>query len=93
MYGIALHVFMQIVNASKKSHRARLVSYADKLYNLRDLNKATPLGWSKERVDEYFEWSAKVIHGMLGDNKQLEDKLEEVFNTRGISLRNVEPCE
>lgn len=86
-------IVIQIVNAPNKSHKARLVSYADKLYNLRDLNNTTPLGWSKERVHEYFEWSAKVIQGMLGANKQLEDKLEEVLNTHGISLYSGEPPE
>lgn len=84
---------MQIVNAPKKSHKARLVSYADKLYNLRDLNKTTPAGWSQERVHEYFEWSAKVVQCMLGANERLEAKVEEVLMTRGISLRNVEPPE
>ena len=82
---------MQIVNAPKKSHKARLVSYADKLYNLRDLNETTPAGWSQERVHEYFEWSAKVVQCMLGSNDHLEAKLEEVLMTRGISLHNAEP--
>ena len=84
---------MQIVNAPKKSHKARLVSYGDKLYNLRDLNETTPSGWSKERVNEYFEWSSKVIQGMLGANKALEDKLEEVLSTHGISLTSAKPSE
>ena len=84
---------MQIVNAPKKSHSARLVSYGDKLYNLRDLCETTPLGWSKERVSEYFEWSAKVIRGMQGANKALEDKLEEVLSAQGISLSSGEPSE
>ena len=84
---------VQIVNAPKKSHKARLVSYGDKLYNLRDLSETTPLGWSKERVSEYFEWSAKVIQGMRGANKALEDKLEEVLTAQGISLNSGEPSE
>jgi len=40
----------QIVNAPKKSHKAKLVKIADKLYNLRDLEKETPIGWSEERA-------------------------------------------
>ena len=84
---------MQIVNAPKKSHKARLVSYADKLYNLRDLSETTPAGWSQERVHEYFEWSAKVVQHMLGANQRLEAKLEEILMTRGISLHNAENFE
>lgn len=68
------------------------MSCADKLYNLRDLNETTPLGWSNERVHEYFEWSAKVVRGMLGANKQLETKLKEVLATRSVSLLSDDPA-
>lgn len=46
---------LQVVNASQKSFEAKLVKLADKLYNLRDLEKETPVGWSADRVDEYFK--------------------------------------
>ncbi|XP_064388037.1 guanosine-3',5'-bis(diphosphate) 3'-pyrophosphohydrolase MESH1-like [Halichondria panicea] len=76
----------QIINAPHKSIKARLVSYADKLYNLRDLCISTPEGWTQERVQEYFVWSAKVVGGMLGANNELERRLEQVLNSRGVSL-------
>lgn len=74
------------MNASKKSPKAKLISLGDKIYNLRDLTKVTPEGWSEERVQEYFEWAARVARGMLGTNKELETQLEEVLKTRGVSL-------
>ena len=40
--------------------QAKLVKLADKLYNLRDLERATPQGWSPQRKQEYFVWAAKV---------------------------------
>lgn len=46
---------LQIENASKCSHKAKLIKLADKLYNLRDLQKAIPVGWSEDRVKEYFK--------------------------------------
>lgn len=49
---------LQIEHAPTSSHEAKLVKLADKLYNLRDLEKETPVGWSSERAEEYF----KVIH-------------------------------
>ncbi|KAH9488959.1 Guanosine-3',5'-bis(diphosphate) 3'-pyrophosphohydrolase MESH1 [Bulinus truncatus] len=52
----------QIMNSSKSSYRAKLVKLADKLYNLRDLRRAIPVGWTKERVDEYFQWAAQIYH-------------------------------
>ncbi len=48
--------------------KAKLVKLADKLYNLRDLERSDPVGWTKERVQEYFEWSANVINGIRGNN-------------------------
>ena len=77
---------LQIVNASHKSHEAKLVKLADKLYNLRDLKASTPIGWSEQRVQEYFEWAAQVIRGVRGTNKALEDKLDELFKERNISI-------
>lgn len=46
---------LQIENAPKCSHKAKLIKLADKLYNLRDLQKAIPVGWSEDRVREYFK--------------------------------------
>ena len=47
--------FLQIKHAPGKSHRAKLVKLADSLYNLRDLRKNIPVGWTALRVREYFK--------------------------------------
>ncbi|XP_064645160.1 guanosine-3',5'-bis(diphosphate) 3'-pyrophosphohydrolase MESH1-like [Lineus longissimus] len=77
---------LQIVNAPKKTYRAKLVKLADKLYNLRDLDRTTPVGWTDDRVVEYFEWAKKVIDGVRGTNKALEDSLDAMFAARCISV-------
>ena len=79
--------------------QAKLVKLADKLYNLRDLERATPQGWSPERKQEYFVWAAKVIIsinnsclnmclqvvlGLRGSNKIIEDQLDEVLIRNGV---------
>ncbi len=51
---------LQIDHAAHSSERAKLVKLADKLYNLRDLERERPVGWSEKRRQEYFEWAAKV---------------------------------
>ena len=48
---------LQIKNAPGSSDRAKLVKLSDKLYNLRDLRKETPVGWTDQRVGEYFQVS------------------------------------
>ncbi|GFT77526.1 guanosine-3',5'-bis(diphosphate) 3'-pyrophosphohydrolase MESH1 [Nephila pilipes] len=76
---------LQIEHASKISYEAKLVKLADKLYNLRDLLRCTPKGWSEERVQEYFVWASKVVKGLQGTNKELEEELKFIFTSRGIS--------
>ncbi|CAM9332793.1 unnamed protein product [Lampetra planeri] len=47
--------------------------------------EASP-GWTAERVQEYFVWSSEVVKGLKGTNSALENKLEVLFNRRGVQL-------
>jgi len=69
----------QIIHASHSSKQAKLIKLADKLYNLRDLLKIPPKGWSLQRIQGYFVWSYKVIEGIRGTNIGLEKALDEVM--------------
>lgn len=75
---------LQIVHAPSSSYQAKLVKLADKLYNLRDLKKATPTGWTNKRKEEYFEWAKKVVDGLRGTNETLEKELDKIFADRGL---------
>ncbi|XP_069031158.1 guanosine-3',5'-bis(diphosphate) 3'-pyrophosphohydrolase MESH1 [Embiotoca jacksoni] len=77
---------VQVEHAPHCSRQAKLVKMADKLYNLRDLNRCTPVGWTAERVQEYFVWASEVVKGLKGTNPVLEEKLGELFKQRGIRL-------
>ncbi|XP_061886516.1 guanosine-3',5'-bis(diphosphate) 3'-pyrophosphohydrolase MESH1 [Entelurus aequoreus] len=77
---------LQVEHAPHCSRQAKLVKLADKLYNLRDLNRCTPVGWTAERVQQYFVWASEVVKGLKGTNSTLEDKLEELFKQRGVQL-------
>ncbi|XP_002130856.2 guanosine-3',5'-bis(diphosphate) 3'-pyrophosphohydrolase MESH1-like [Ciona intestinalis] len=76
---------LQVCNAPHKSREAKLVKLADKLYNLRDLNRCTPQGWSEQRVEEYFKWAFKVVAGLRNTNSMLEEKLDALFQARNIT--------
>ncbi|ELU04687.1 hypothetical protein CAPTEDRAFT_222957 [Capitella teleta] len=76
----------QILHAPHASPKAKLVKLADKLYNLRDLQRCTPCGWSEDRVQEYFVWAHQVVAGLRGSNRQLENKLDDLFRSRGIEV-------
>lgn len=77
---------LQIVHTPHISREAKLVKLADKLYNLRDLERCTPQGWSETRVQEYFQWAAKVVAGCQGTNSFLEGELEKLFTHRNITV-------
>ncbi|NWI40993.1 MESH1 pyrophosphohydrolase, partial [Picathartes gymnocephalus] len=76
---------LQIERAPLCSRRAKLVKLADKLHNLRDLNRCTPQGWSAERVQEYFRWAARVVSGLRGTSAALEGALQRLFEERGVA--------
>ncbi|NXN85886.1 MESH1 pyrophosphohydrolase, partial [Bombycilla garrulus] len=75
---------LQIERAPGCSRRAKLVKLADKLDNLRDLNRCTPRGWSAERVQEYFRWAALVVSGLRGTSAALEGALQRLFEERAV---------
>ncbi|KAJ3300649.1 Guanosine-3',5'-bis(diphosphate) 3'-pyrophosphohydrolase MESH1 [Borealophlyctis nickersoniae] len=70
---------LQAVNAPHKSDKAKLVKMADKIYNLRDLKRAVPVGWTNERVAEYFRWGKQVTDGCRGINMKLEAILDDIY--------------
>ena len=73
---------LQIVNSGKKSWKAKVVKLSDKLYNLKDLEKVTPEGWSDDRRMEYFVWAKKVVDAVCGNgpvNVGLEKELDGIF--------------
>jgi len=70
---------LQIVHAPTCSRQAKLVKLADKLYNLRDLCRGTPKGWTFRRVGDYYEWALKVVNGLRGTCKPMEDELDKIF--------------
>lgn len=71
---------LQVENAPHKSHEAKLVKLADKLYNLRDLKHCPPLGWTMVETRGYFAWAFEVVKGLRGTNAPLEAALDEVFD-------------
>ncbi|XP_014276418.1 guanosine-3',5'-bis(diphosphate) 3'-pyrophosphohydrolase MESH1 isoform X3 [Halyomorpha halys] len=72
----------KIEHAPVSSFEAKLVKLADKLYNLRDLQRVTPVGWSEQRVKEYYAWSAQVIEGLRGTNEAIENELDKILKTK-----------
>ncbi len=80
---------LQIEHAPHVCPKAKLVKLADKLYNLRDLDRVIPEGWTKERAQEYFQWASQVVQGLRGSCKVLEDELDVLFKKHGVITETV----
>ena len=73
-------------------HKSKLVKLADKIYNIRDLIGAPPKDWSDERIQEYFEWAARVIAQLKGTNEILENILADELAKRGVKIPEKKLC-
>ncbi|MEW8585487.1 MAG: HD domain-containing protein [Candidatus Thiodiazotropha sp.] len=73
---------LQIKHAPELSYQARLVKLADKIANLRDIDKSPPAGWSLDRMQGYFDWAKEVIDGLRGTHSTLESIFDEVYAKR-----------
>jgi guanosine-3',5'-bis(diphosphate) 3'-pyrophosphohydrolase len=70
---------LQVEHAAQLSQRAKLVTLADKIANLRDINMSSPVGWSTERKQEYFEWAKCVVDQIRGTHGKLEAMFDQVY--------------
>jgi guanosine-3',5'-bis(diphosphate) 3'-pyrophosphohydrolase len=72
----------QIEHAPHLSKGAKLVKLADKICNLRDVADSPPPTWSLRRRRQYFDWAKKVIAGLRGVNRKLEDAFDAAYADR-----------
>jgi guanosine-3',5'-bis(diphosphate) 3'-pyrophosphohydrolase len=70
---------LQIEHAPTISDNAKKLKIADKILNVRDMTNNPPVGWPLERIIEYFDWAEKVVNGMRGVNKRMEELFDEVL--------------
>ena len=68
----------QIEHAPHLSAGAKQIKLADKISNIKDVTNNPPHDWSRERKIEYINWGEKVIAGLRGVNKDLEDYFDEI---------------
>jgi guanosine-3',5'-bis(diphosphate) 3'-pyrophosphohydrolase len=76
---------LQIERAPAKSIKARLLKIADKTSNVRALAKSPPMGWRRERSEEYVSWAEAVVAGCRGLNLRLEKEFDAaVLDARAV---------
>ncbi|PVV16517.1 MAG: phosphohydrolase [gamma proteobacterium symbiont of Ctena orbiculata] len=73
---------LQIKHAPDLTYKAKLIKLADKIANLRDIDRSPPAGWSLQRSQTYFDWAKQVIDGIRGTHEILEALFDEVYEKR-----------
>lgn len=81
---------MQIVHAPLLSEKAKKLKLADKTVNVNDMTAHPPITWPLKRIKKYLDWSEKVVAGLRGVNKELEDNFDESLKA-GREKYNVGP--
>lgn len=77
---------LQVVNAPHKSQQAKCIKMADKISNIRDIIESPPAFWTIERMQEYLNWGEKVVAGLRGANKPLEELFDKTLATARLSV-------
>lgn len=70
---------LQIIHASEKSMGAAVINMADHLYNLNNLLQDPPMDWTRDRIDQYFQWSQTVIDNLPEGSIPLKQELHRVI--------------
>lgn len=71
---------LQIEKATSLSYAARLVKIADKIDNLTDILRGSPVGWSDERARLYFGWAFRVVDPLRGTHAALEARFDRIYS-------------
>ena len=72
---------LQIVNAPKKSRRAKLLKLADATSNVRSLAVDPPADWDTDRVLDYIVWAEQVIGHCRGLNSELDQAFDAAVSS------------
>ncbi len=76
----------QIDHAGGLSDPAKLIKFADKTANLRDITAAPPEGWSAARIDDYLEWGKAVVNQIRGTHAQLEALFDQAYEQGKVTV-------
>ena len=73
---------LQILHARIISRQAKLVKLADKICNLRDVDRCPPVDWDLARRQGYFDWARQVVDQVRGTHSDLESLFDVAYARR-----------
>ena len=77
---------LQVEHARAGSPKAKLIKFADKICNVRDVTASPPAGWELDRRREYLDWTEQVLAGCRGCNPGLECCYDEALRAGRAAL-------
>lgn len=77
---------LQVIHAPQLSYAARIIKFADKLVNCRDILHMPPRDWTLVRRQEYIQWAADVLAQIRGTNPPLEGAFDELVAEAEVKL-------
>jgi len=70
---------LQIEHAPHLSAGAQTIKLADKISNITEVIADPGIGWDVQRRREYVAWGEKVVAGLRGVNKDLEENFDRLI--------------
>jgi guanosine-3',5'-bis(diphosphate) 3'-pyrophosphohydrolase len=70
----------QIRAAFHQTPSVAIIKLSDKLSNLETLAKNPPSNWSRDRIDQYFQWAQSVIENLPEANLPLKKQVKHVIS-------------
>ncbi len=69
----------QIIQAFHQTPSVAVIKLSDKLSNLKTLAQTPPASWSRDRIDQYFQWAQSVIENLPEANSFLKQAVKDVI--------------
>ena len=70
---------IQIIQAPNKSSGAAIISLSDQIFNLNNLLQNPPIDWTRERIDQYFQWVQSVVNHLPDANAPLKEEANKLI--------------
>ena len=70
----------QIMKAFHQTPSVAIIKLSDKLSNLETLAQNPPSNWSRDKIDQYFQWAQSVIENLPEANLPLKKEVKHVIS-------------
>lgn len=72
---------LQIIQAFHQTPSVAIIKLSDKLSNLGALASAPPSAWTRDRIDQYFQWAQSVIENLPEANPLLKKAVKDTISS------------